>query len=60
VRSRDVVDAVVTQLRREPTLFLHPRGSGCEECEEAWASLRPSPTPAPPAPPPALSSRRAP
>jgi aminoglycoside N3'-acetyltransferase len=39
VRSRDVVEAVVSELRREPTLFLHARGSGCDECEEAWASI---------------------
>lgn len=39
VRSRDVVDVVTAQLRQEPTLFLHPQGSACEECEEAWASL---------------------
>jgi aminoglycoside 3-N-acetyltransferase len=38
VRSRDVIEVVVAELRKEPTLFLHPRGSGCEECEEAWRS----------------------
>lgn len=59
VRSRDVVEVVVAELRREPTLFLHPKGSGCAECEEAWASLPPAPIPPPPGPPPTLSSRRA-
>ena len=39
VRSRDVVDVVMEQLRRDPTIFLHPRSSGCEECEEAWRSV---------------------
>ena len=39
VGSRDVVDVVVAQLRRDPTLFLHPRGSSCQECDEAWDSV---------------------
>ncbi|MGQ0714576.1 MAG: AAC(3)-IV family aminoglycoside N-acetyltransferase [Gemmatimonadaceae bacterium] len=39
MRSRDLVDVVVEQLRRDPVIFLHPRGSGCEECEEAWRSI---------------------
>ena len=38
VRSRDVVDVVVEQVRRDPVIFLHPRGSGCDECETAWRS----------------------
>ena len=41
VRSRFVVEAVVTHLRHEPTRFLHAEGSGCEECEEAWATTHP-------------------
>src|SRR5919109_3388663 len=39
VRARDVVGVVVERLRREPTIFLHPRSSGCEECVEAWQSI---------------------
>jgi aminoglycoside 3-N-acetyltransferase len=39
IRSRDVVDVVVEQLRRDPVTFLHPRGSGCQECEDAWLSI---------------------
>jgi aminoglycoside N3'-acetyltransferase len=39
VRSRDVVDVVVEQVRRDPVVFLHPRGNGCEECDDAWASI---------------------
>jgi aminoglycoside N3'-acetyltransferase len=39
VRSRDVVDVVVERVLRDPVVFLHPRGSGCEECEDAWASI---------------------
>ncbi len=39
VRSRDVVRTVVPRLEADPVLFLHPRDAGCEECEEAWASL---------------------
>ena len=43
VRARDAVDAAVERLRRDPLLFLHPRGE-CEECDLAWDSvaLRPS------------------
>ena len=39
VRSRDVVNVVVERVRRDPTIFLHPRGSGCDECETAWRSI---------------------
>ncbi|HJU69278.1 MAG TPA: AAC(3)-IV family aminoglycoside N-acetyltransferase [Gemmatimonadaceae bacterium] len=39
IRSRDVVEVVVEQVRRDPVVFLHPRGSTCEECEAAWRSI---------------------
>jgi aminoglycoside N3'-acetyltransferase len=39
VRSRDVVTRVMEQLERDPLVFLHPDGSGCEECEEARRSV---------------------
>ena len=39
IRSRDLVDVVVEQVRRDPVIFLHPRGSACEECEGAWRSI---------------------
>jgi len=39
MRSRDVVAAVRERLQRDPLLFLHPRGSGCTECEEAHRSI---------------------
>jgi aminoglycoside N3'-acetyltransferase len=39
VRSRDVVDTVVDELRDDLTRFLHPRGSDCDDCEEAWVSV---------------------
>ncbi len=38
-RARDVVRLAVAALRDQPTLFLHPRGTGCAECDEAWASI---------------------
>lgn len=38
-RSRDVVDTVVEELRDDLCRFLHPRGSGCDECEESWVSV---------------------
>jgi aminoglycoside N3'-acetyltransferase len=40
VRSRDIVDVVVEELKREPLCFLHPRSAGCGECDEARASIR--------------------
>jgi len=39
IRSRDVVSTVVERLTPDPTFFLHPMGSGCEECDEAWSSI---------------------
>ena len=39
IRSRDVVDVVVKHIHADPVIFLHPRGSGCEECEDAWRSI---------------------
>lgn len=39
VRSRDVVAVAREQLARDPLVFLHARGSGCAECDEAWASI---------------------
>jgi len=38
-RSRDVVRLAVEQLRRDPLLFLHSSGEGCEECDQARASV---------------------
>lgn len=39
VDVRDIVDCALPRLGRDPTLFLHEHGSGCEECDEAWQSL---------------------
>jgi aminoglycoside N3'-acetyltransferase len=38
-RARDVVALASEQLARDPLLFLHPPGAGCEECDEARASI---------------------
>ena len=38
-RSRDVVDAALERLARDPLVFLHPAGAGCGECDEARASV---------------------
>ncbi len=38
MRSRDIVRVAVEQLRGDPLLFLHPRGT-CAECDETWPSL---------------------
>jgi hypothetical protein len=32
------VDAALEHLARDPLLFLHPAGEGCEECDEARTS----------------------
>ena len=39
VRARDVVAVTRAHLARDPLAFLHPRGSGCAECDEAWQSI---------------------
>jgi aminoglycoside 3-N-acetyltransferase len=38
-RASDIVRAAVERLRADPCVFLHPRGGGCHECEDAWASI---------------------
>jgi len=38
IGSRVLVAAVVEQLTRDPTVFLHPPGTD-DQCDEAWASL---------------------
>jgi aminoglycoside 3-N-acetyltransferase IV len=40
VRSRDVVRVTCERLRRDPLLFLHDPSDGCEECDDARASIR--------------------
>lgn len=40
VRSRDIVEVVRERLERDPYVFLHPPGAGCEECDEARAGGR--------------------
>jgi aminoglycoside 3-N-acetyltransferase len=37
VRARDVVRVALEHLSRDPLVFLHPAGAGCEECDEARA-----------------------
>jgi aminoglycoside N3'-acetyltransferase len=38
-RSRDIVAAALESLRADETVFLHPAGGPCSECNEARASL---------------------
>jgi aminoglycoside 3-N-acetyltransferase len=38
-RSRDIVAAALERLREDETVFLHPAGGPCRECNEARASL---------------------
>ena len=35
VRARDIVDTALAHLKRDPFVFLHPDGTGCEECDDA-------------------------
>ncbi|HEY0023447.1 MAG TPA: AAC(3)-IV family aminoglycoside N-acetyltransferase [Longimicrobium sp.] len=39
VRSRDIVRVALEFLERDPLIFLHPAGEGCEECDEARSSM---------------------
>jgi aminoglycoside N3'-acetyltransferase len=39
MQSRDVVAVVREQLARDPLVFLHPEGSGCDECDVARRSI---------------------
>ncbi|MDY7233055.1 AAC(3) family N-acetyltransferase [Hyalangium rubrum] len=39
VRAQDLVRVAVERLASDPLLFLHPSGAGCEECDEARASV---------------------
>ncbi len=38
-RARDIVEVARERLARDPLLFLHPRGAGCAECDEARRSI---------------------
>ena len=39
IRSRDIVQAVVPRLERQPLLFLHDADAGCPDCDSARASV---------------------
>ncbi len=38
-RSRDIVAVALEHLSRDPLVFLHPAEAGCEDCDEARASV---------------------
>ncbi|HEY0581157.1 MAG TPA: AAC(3)-IV family aminoglycoside N-acetyltransferase [Chloroflexota bacterium] len=40
MRSRDLVALALQQLARDPLLFLHGPDEGCDECDEARASMQ--------------------
>jgi aminoglycoside N3'-acetyltransferase len=42
-KSRDIVAVAVERLAADPLLFLHPAGSGCDECETARQSVGTAP-----------------
>ena len=37
--AREVVATACARLTEDPLLFLHPRGTDCRECEDAWRSV---------------------
>lgn len=39
IRSRHIVTVALEYLSRDPLVFIHPVGGGCEECEEVRQSL---------------------
>jgi aminoglycoside 3-N-acetyltransferase len=39
VRASDLLGVAVPVLLEDPFAFLHARGGGCAECDEAWASV---------------------
>ena len=39
MHSRDIVAVACEHLARDPLIFLHPQGSGCADCDEAWRSI---------------------
>ena len=39
-RARDIAKVAVEHLARDPLLFLHPPGEGCEECDRARKSVK--------------------
>jgi aminoglycoside N3'-acetyltransferase len=39
VRSRDVVRVALEYLERDPLVFLHQPGAGCDDCDEARSSV---------------------
>lgn len=39
VRARELVRIAIERLARDPLVFLHPTGAGCEQCDEARASV---------------------
>lgn len=40
IRARDVVGVALEHLAADPLIFLHSPGAGCEECDDARASIR--------------------
>jgi aminoglycoside 3-N-acetyltransferase len=39
--SKDIVAAALEHLRKDPLIFLHAQGEGCEQCDGARASIKP-------------------
>jgi aminoglycoside N3'-acetyltransferase len=40
MRAAEVVRVAVAHLLVEPCVFLHPRNTGCDECDCAWSSIK--------------------
>jgi aminoglycoside N3'-acetyltransferase len=39
MQSKDLVQVAIARLHHDPTTFLHPAGSGCADCDDAWKSV---------------------
>lgn len=39
MHARELVASACAQLAKDPLLFLHPRGTDCGECADAWRSV---------------------
>ena len=39
MNAKDLLSVVVTELFKNPMIFLHPRSAGCAQCDEARDSL---------------------
>lgn len=39
IGARDLVNAALAKLAKDPCIFLHPPDAGCPDCGEAWRGV---------------------